>query len=117
MKCIIIGLGIQGKKRVTIAGTEVVGTVDPIHPEATFLRIQDVPLESFDTALVCTPDAAKLEILSYLLRNGKHVLVEKPLAAPSTFHLEELQKLANQHKVVCYTAYNHRFEPHIVELR
>ncbi len=117
MKVVIAGLGIQGKKRLAIAQADAVGTVDPVHPDAQFKAIEDVPLTDYDAALVCTPDAAKMAILRYLLHNGKHVLVEKPLLGADTGELAELKRCAELRGVACYTAYNHRFEPHIATLR
>ncbi len=117
MKAVVVGLGIQGGKRLAIAGADAVATVDPFQPQAQYRAIEDVPLERYDAALVCTPDSAKLPILRYLLGNGKHVLVEKPLLGGSSDDLHELDALANRHRAVCYTAYNHRFEPHIVNLK
>jgi predicted dehydrogenase len=112
-----VGLGIQGKKRLAIAGVDAVGTVDPVQPHAQYQAIEQVPLEQYDAALVCTPDGVKLPVLTYLLGNGKHVLVEKPLLGATPAELHNLDLLANRHGAVCYTAYNHRFEPHIVNLR
>ena len=117
MKVVVVGLGIQGKKRLAIAGVDVAATVDPVKPEAQYKCIEDVPRGNYDGALVCTPDAAKLPILRYLLEHGKHVLVEKPLLGETPEDLPELEMLATNRGAVCYTAYNHRFEPHIVNLR
>jgi len=117
MRVIVVGLGIQGRKRLTVAGPEAVATVDPFAPNATFKRVEDVPLDSYDAALVCTPDQAKLPILEHLLKNGKHLLVEKPVIAPTGEPLRKLKALAEKHRTVCYTAYNHRFEPHMVRLK
>jgi scyllo-inositol 2-dehydrogenase (NADP+) len=117
VKVVVVGLGIQGKKRLAIAGTEAVATVDPVQSQAQYQAVEQVPLERYDAALVCTPDAAKLAILRYLLGNGKHVLVEKPLLGATPSDLHDLDSLANRHRAVCYTAYNHRFEPHIVNLK
>lgn len=117
MRIVVAGLGIQGVKRLVIAGSEVVATVDPVQPQAQYRTIEEIPLEQYDAALVCTPDAAKLPILRYLLSHGKHLLVEKPLLGDSPNDLTELDQLARSHKAVCYTAYNHRFEPHFVNLK
>jgi scyllo-inositol 2-dehydrogenase (NADP+) len=117
MRVAVVGLGIQGQKRCSVAGSDVVAKVDPIHPEAQYKRIEDVPPAAFDAALVCTPDAAKIPILRYLLSNGKHVLVEKPLLGDSAAELANLQRCAGARRLACYTAYNHRFEPHIEALR
>jgi scyllo-inositol 2-dehydrogenase (NADP+) len=117
MRVVIVGLGVQGKKRLAIAGDDAVATVDPISPDAKYGRIEDVPLDDYEAALVCTPDGVKIPILSYLLFNGKHVLVEKPLMPDAGEDLLRLKALSLSKKVACYTAYNHRFEPHIVRLK
>jgi predicted dehydrogenase len=117
MRFVIVGYGVQGKKRHRIAGPECAGVVDPVAAEADFRDIRAVPLGSYDGALVCTPDAPKITLLTYLLGNGKHVLVEKPLHAEREEHLVELEHIARAQGAVCYTAYNHRFEPHYVRMR
>jgi scyllo-inositol 2-dehydrogenase (NADP+) len=117
VRVIVVGLGIQGYKRRAIASDDVVATVDPVSAEAQCRRLVDVELESYDAALVCIPDEPKAEVLRYLLSNGKHVLVEKPLWAADDKDITELETLARRSGVVCYTAYNHRFEPHYVRMR
>ena len=117
MSIIVVGAGNQGGKRARVAGPHLVAMVDPLNPAAQFRRVEDVPLSKFDAALVCTPDSAKIAILRYLLSNRKHVLVEKPLRPQPGFSLPELQELAERNQVACYTAYNHRFEPHILKLK
>jgi scyllo-inositol 2-dehydrogenase (NADP+) len=117
MRVIIVGYGVQGKKRLRIAGSEGVGFVDPVAPDAPWKDVREVPPEEYDAALVCTPDAPKIEILSHLLERGKHVLVEKPLHAACEDDLDRLELLARRSGAVCYTAYNHRFEPHYMRMR
>ena len=117
MRVVVAGLGIQGKKRLAVAGRDAVATVDPVTAGATYRTIEEVPVDSFDAALVCTPDQPKLALLEYLLARRKHVLVEKPLVAPTAGPLLRLKALAEQNRVVCYTAYNPRVEPHIVRLK
>ncbi|MGD0015289.1 MAG: Gfo/Idh/MocA family oxidoreductase [Bryobacteraceae bacterium] len=117
MKAIVVGLGIQGHKRRKFAGADYVASVDPVNEEAEYRAVEDVPVSSYDTALVCIPDEPKVEALTYLLKNGKHVLVEKPLWALDDRQIEKLEQLARARGVVSYTAYNHRFEPHYVRMR
>ena len=71
MKVIIVGLGIQGRKRQVVAGSDVAATVDPFHPDAIYKSIEEVPLEDFDAALLCIPDEPKISIIEYLLVNQK----------------------------------------------
>ena len=117
MRVIVVGLGIQGAKRRSVAGANVVATVDPVAPGSTYRRLEDVPLADYDAALVCTPDAPKIALLTYLIERGKHVLVEKPLLADDDSALGRIEQLVRTHGTVCYTAYNHRFEPHLVGMK
>lgn len=117
MRVIVVGLGVQGRKRLAVAGEEVVATVDPFNAEAQYKNVQDVPLSTYDAALLCIPDEVKLELITYLLSNGKHLLVEKPLFADKSSDLVAIKVLAEKNRAVCYTAYNHRFEPHFVRMK
>jgi scyllo-inositol 2-dehydrogenase (NADP+) len=117
IRVIVVGLGIQGKKRLAVAGSDAVATVDPIIEGADHRSVEDVALGSYDAALVCTPDEPKIALLRYLLGHGKHVLVEKPLLSDDPASLDELKATAERSGAVCYTAYNHRFEPHFVRMK
>ena len=117
MRVVVAGMGVQGHKRVAAAGADVVVTVDPVAEGVDFKAVEDVPLESYDAVLACIPDQAKMEVLGYLLEQGKHVLVEKPILAEDEADIRHLQKLAKENSAVCYTAYNHRFEPHFMRMK
>ena len=116
-RTIILGLGVQGEKRKNIAGSDVVCVVDPFKKNADYKKVSQVPIDSFDAALVCTPDEAKIDIINYLIENKKHVLVEKPLWSSTKDELIDIQKSCQRNKVICYTAYNHRFEPHFIRMK
>jgi predicted dehydrogenase len=117
MRIIVVGLGIQGNKRRQIAGTDVVATVDPLVPGADYKNIENVPADRYDAALLCIPDDPKVGLIRYLLNQKKNVLVEKPLISENQSDLEEIAALVKRQRVVCYTAYNHRFEPHFIRLK
>lgn len=117
MRAIVVGMGVQGKKRRRFAGADYVGCVDPVSSEADYRDIRDVPLDTFDAALCCVPDEPKIELLTYLAKHGKDALVEKPLWASSSDAIKELDALVRRHGTICYVAYNHRFEPHFVRMR
>jgi predicted dehydrogenase len=117
MRVVVAGLGVQGHKRRRIAGDDFVAAVDPAKEEARYRSIADVPLNDYDAVLACIPDAPKLELITYCLEHGKDVLVEKPLWAKHADDIAGLEALARRKGVVCYTAYNHRFEPHFVRMR
>src|SRR5918993_2846668 len=116
MRVVVVGLGVQGQKRQAVAAGDVVATVDPVNPAARFKRLEDVALNAYDAALVCTPDDVKIGLLTQLLSNRKHLLVEKPLFG-GTEDLLKLKRLAESNRVTCYTAYNHRFEPHFARMK
>ena len=116
-RIIVVGLGTQGMKRRRVAKNDFVASVDPIHQEADYDNIEEIPLDSYDAALLCVPDKPKIGLLTYLLKNKKHALVEKPLWSESSEELEGLQRLANDNATICYTAYNHRFEPHFINMK
>lgn len=117
MRVVVIGLGVQGKKRAKVSGAELIATIDPVNADASFKTVEQIPIADYDAALVCTPDGAKSKILTHLLANKKHVLVEKPLLGEAGCSLLQLKELAERNNAVCYTAYNHRFEPHILRLK
>ncbi len=117
MRVIVAGLGVQGYKRRRIAGSDFVAAVDPVNKEAQFRAIEDVPLADYDAVLACIPDEPKDDLLTYCIENGKHVLVEKPLWVKHEAQILALEALARRRGLVCYTAYNHRFEPHYVRMR
>ena len=117
MKVVVVGLGVQGYKRREFAGRDCLASVDPVNEEADYRSIEDVPLADYDAALLCVPDEPKIDLLTYLLSNGKHALVEKPLWAAEDAQISHIETLAREMGVVCYTAYNHRFEPHYVKMR
>lgn len=117
MRVVQVGLGNLGQKRCVIAGGDIVATVDPYNPEAKYKFLYEAPVDSFDAAILSTPDALKLNLAEYLISKGKHVLVEKPLLAHDDSRITELAGLARSTGAVCYTAYNHRFEPNIKALK
>ncbi|MCF3627988.1 Gfo/Idh/MocA family oxidoreductase [Thalassospiraceae bacterium LMO-SO8] len=116
MRVIVAGMGVQGAKRLSAAGADAVATIDPVKDAVDFRDVRDVPLTDYDAALLCIPDEAKIELLDYLLAAGKHVLVEKPVLSVDDDDLIRLAALAEKTGAACYTAYNHRFEPHFVRM-
>jgi len=116
MRVIVVGLGVQGHKRRRIAGADCVATVDPVNPDADYRSAYDVPTASYDAVLACVPDGPKVELLSYFLGEGKHVMVEKPLWAERDEDIVALEALARRRGAFCLTAYNHRFEPHFIRM-
>lgn len=117
MRVVVVGLGIQGKKRISVAKNDVVATVDSANGEADYQDLSQVPLELYDAAILCVPDSPKFDLVEYLIQNHKHVLVEKPLWVYSSKNISKLEDLAVKNSVRIQVAYNHRFEPNIIRLR
>ncbi len=117
MRVIVVGLGVQGHKRRVHAAEDFVASVDPVNAEADYRDLSEVPVDAYDAALLCVPDAPKVALATRLIDAGKHVLVEKPLWAADDGDLQTLQALAIRRGCLIQTAYNHRFEPHYVAMR
>ncbi len=119
MKIIIVGYGVQGKKRrLNIDNkSSIIAIVDPYYKLSDYNYIQDVPINTYNTVFICTPDSNKEEIINYCVEHNKNILVEKPLIFNSLKKLNNLEKKINKKKITLYTAYNHRFEPHIKTLK
>lgn len=116
MKTLILGMGVQGKKRKVFCKSDFVGFVDPINKLADWSDITQVPLNSYDAVLACVPDLEKEKILKYCIQNKKHILIEKPLYVDNILMKKYIKDIIKS-KIVCYVAYNHRFEPHFVRLK
>jgi len=115
MRWLIIGDGIQGKKRKERLGNSCVGIFDPFTKTADFFNTQDVP--DFDIAAICTPNSYKLEYLDLFLQMGKHCLIEKPLHTLGREHVQRIELFAKKNNLAVYVAFNHRFEPSIRKLK
>jgi scyllo-inositol 2-dehydrogenase (NADP+) len=117
MRTLVVGLGTQGDKRLKFIQKELAGTVDPLNKNANYSDISQVPIESYDSVFLCVPDSEKIELIKQCISNGKHVLVEKPLSSDNETDLTELQASSIESNVFIYTAYNHRFEPHFMNIK
>lgn len=117
MKVLVVGLGVQGRKRSSLLGKDCVASVDPQSVDATYLDISEAPIDSYDVVFLCVPDDQKIELIEYCIQFKKHVLVEKPLILKDPLELVKLQVKANSVGVFIYTAYNHRFEPHFKSMK
>ncbi|MGB8216473.1 MAG: Gfo/Idh/MocA family oxidoreductase [Candidatus Methanoperedens sp.] len=117
MRYIIIGYGNIGKKRHKVLQDKCLAIVDPFLEGTHYSEYKDVPLNLYDAAVVSVPNSVKMEILEYLMKNGKHVLVEKPLLFENEEIAKKLDSNAKASSVIWYTSYNHRFEPLVIKLR
>jgi predicted dehydrogenase len=117
MRYLVVGLGNIGQRRMALLGERCVATADPFNQAAQYRTVRDVPLDAFDAAILAIPDDDKIDLITYLLEQGKHVLVEKPLPLPDEATAQRLERLAGARKLALYTAYNHRFEPLLIRFK
>ena len=116
MKAIVVGMGVQGVKRKKFLGKDFKYSVDK-YLQADFKKIEHVPLDKYDTVFACLPDNEKLKILNFCIKNKKNILIEKPFLTKKSSTFLNLIKKIKKNRIVCYTAYNHRFEPNINDLK
>ncbi len=81
------------------------------------LDYQDLLGDPSVTAVhICTPNATHFDVASRFLRQGKHVLVEKPLTLKTT-EAFELVRIAKENRCVLCVGHIHRFNNGVRELR
>jgi len=117
VRVVILGLGVQGRKRRGVAARDCVGTIDPVVEDADYKSIDDVAPASYDAAILCVPDDAKRGLVTKLVSLGKHLLVEKPLDLGGVENMMAVERQAHATGSRIVTAYNHRFEPHIATVK
>src|SRR5436189_6226949 len=94
MRYLVVGLGNIGQRRRALLGERCVATADPFNAEADYRSARDCPPDTYDAAVLAVPDDDKIELATYLLERGKHVLVEKPLPLPDAATARSLEALA-----------------------
>jgi predicted dehydrogenase len=115
MKFVIIGYGIQGRKRKKSLGINCVAVVDKKNvKESDYRNINQVPLYLYQSVVVCVPEDEKYKIINFCIKNNKHILVEKPLIFSDPLKIKKIEKRANKNNVFILSGYNHRYEKSIV---
>ena len=66
--------------------------------------------EKFDAAFVCTPTSTHSDIATQLIKENKHIFIEKPMTYLSEDG-EDLLQLAKKNKVILTCGYIERFNP------
>jgi predicted dehydrogenase len=130
MKVGIIGAGLQGGRRaraIREAGDELVAVADTNYGRAKLLadamkcratdKWEDLAVgKDIDIVVICTPPYLHEPIALTALRQGKHILCEKPLA----LNVEEARRMVaaardNRARLKC--GFNHRHHPGIIRAR
>lgn len=119
----VIGVGALGRHHArilsTLPGVKLVGVVDPNEQQGqavaqsagcSWSADYRALLGSIDAATIVVPTFLHCEVGSELIRQGKHVLIEKPLASTVT-EGEGLCALAKEHNVTLQVGHIERFNP------
>lgn len=123
----VIGLGYMGSAHARIysqlKGCELVGVCDvdsskkylaERHRCKFFKRIKDFLKEDLDAVSICTPTSFHKQVALEALKEGKHILIEKPLAT-DVKGAEEILK-ARKSEVLA-VGYIERFNPAVDKLK
>jgi predicted dehydrogenase len=119
----VVGVGHIGREHARIysrlPGVEFVGLCDldghvaeklaQKHGVKSFASVQALA-EEVDAATISTPTNTHHEIASHLLKLGRHVLIEKPIA-DSTEQAKELVELATAKGLILQVGHIERFNP------
>ena len=116
MKSLIIGYGVQGKKRAKFLKKNNYLIYDKFNSKSDFSNFKEIPIKKISHAYICLPEKEKYKYIIKLLKEKINILVEKPLILSSKEELN-IKKLLKNNKVTLYTAYNHRFEQHFIKTK
>lgn len=120
MNILIIGLGIQGNKRKKILEKNKknnVVTLDPYNSFSDYKKIEEINFNSVDCIFLCVPDKIKKKYINLCIKKKKSFLIEKPFPRYSQKETKKIIKKLRLNNIICYVAYNHRFEPHFIRAK
>ncbi|MCM8772316.1 MAG: Gfo/Idh/MocA family oxidoreductase [Candidatus Omnitrophica bacterium] len=131
IKCAVVGVGIFGEIHVatykTYEKSELVKICDinekrakeiseRYNVEYTTDYMEIAQDKEIQAVSVATPDFLHKEIVVEMLRNGKNVLVEKPMAT-KVEEAEEMVKEARIQNKILMTDFHNRFNPYFIQLK
>jgi UDP-N-acetylglucosamine 3-dehydrogenase len=123
IRTIIVGAGRMGKNHLRVLREhprfKVVEIVDPVATGFGDLRVAkslDDVTADFELAVIASTTATHAALATQLIERGKHVLVEKPLAATSPA-ARELHALATRRGVCLAIGHVERLNPAVRKLR
>ena len=110
-------MGIQGSKRLKyFSPKDNIITLDPFNKQADHNNLKKINLKNIDVAFICTPINQKEQLIKYFIDHNINIFIEKP-SLVSVEKLKEINRKINKKKLCFYTAYNHRFEPNIMQAK
>jgi len=125
----IVGLGLMGQRRIAalrmIQDVKIIAVCDTDSDKtkttaamtqcAGFTNYKDMlEISDLDCVVVSVPNTLHYEITASLLRAGKNVMCEKPLATTPE-QAWDIVRIAKKQKVFLKTASNHRYMPNILK--
>lgn len=123
LRIAVVGVGHLGRfhalKLSARQDAQLVGVVDPDAKRAeqvaqecqtAFATNINTFIDQIDAAVVAAPTFLHHQVALPLLKRGKHLLIEKPLA-PSVAESEELVAVARQHGALLQVGHIERFNP------
>ncbi len=123
MRLALIGAGHQGRnharflKKLDDAQLSLIVDHNPDHASAAAQEFKTAfdthyrnHLNDFDAAIIATPTSTHFEIASELASFGKHILIEKPVAA-SVDEAEQLDVIVQKAGIVARVGFPERFNP------
>jgi UDP-N-acetylglucosamine 3-dehydrogenase len=129
IRAALFGMGRMGKNHLRVLREsprfELVAVVDPVAPQpdaearkgVRFVRsIDELPDDAYDCAVVATPTVHHYAVALELIRRGKHLLVEKPLASGFK-ECAELVHEASTRNLKLAVGHVERFNPAVRKLR
>ncbi len=130
-RIVLVGLGRMGRNHLRVIlesdQFELAGIVEPRPLPAQDPKLDGIPAWknigqclasdiSFDCAVVATPTQSHFDAAQELISAGKHLLVEKPLAATHA-QATLLANLARTHRTALVTGHLERLNPAVRKLR
>jgi predicted dehydrogenase len=108
------GNTVHGVSAITLAEAEKAAAQSNVSHAMTTTDLLTSP--DIDVVHICTPNVFHAELAELAIRNGKHVICEKPLAISGS-EAAHLTKLADEAGVVATVPFIYRFYPSIREAR
>lgn len=124
LRVLVLGTGLIGRQRAAALaetpGVSLAATVDPGLADAPtsaphYASLDDVPLESWDAAIVAVPHDVAVGLAADVLDRRRPALVEKPLGTTAQ-EARMLVERASGLELPSFVGYNYRFLPAISRL-
>jgi predicted dehydrogenase len=126
----ILGCGLQGLRRARAVkenGDDLIVVADVDKKRADSLAVQMeckassdwrdvVSSAEIDVVIVCTPNSLHNQMSIAALKNGKHVLCEKPMGT-SFDETKQIVEVAKEHNLTLKCGFNHRHHPGIGQIK